>query len=381
MRKYLIIVLLSVLATAWLVGCSDDTTYKPVITRIEANVDCGYPPIDIQFVAFVSGGDPSADPTGANSNLTLEWDFADGSTGTGSIITHRYLEPGVFEVFATVTDDDGDSDQASVVVSLLPDSLFVTASNDTTVTASKAYFETPTLGDDGENGASNGTGGNSIRPHLVINEILAFNESIIQNPVNAQYEPVLELYNPTDSNINMGGWSLSNDASNPGLWEFPPSINVPAGGYRLIWVDNRDLAGDNHTNFHMTNNWTDAPEDYDGKVYLYDPAGQEIDRAHLLNQRADVSFGHLPDACNDGLTPLNVMAELCGFDPIHGLYERFDFEWVMDDVLGSVYADRMPLHVFTTDDEGVREVVVTVFDTHTSVTRRDTVYVTVELPD
>lgn len=375
MRKILIPVLLLGLTTALLVGCGDDETLKPVITRIEANIDCSYAPVDVQFVAFVSGGDPSADPTGANTNLTLTWDFDDGGTGSGSIISHRFLEPGDYEIFATVTDDDGDSDRTSIMIELLPDSLFVVASNDTTVTASKAYFETPTLG------TSNGSGGTSIRQSVVINEILAFNESAFQNPVNEQYEPVLELYNPTDQTISLANWSLSNDTSNPRMWVMPASLSLAPGGFQIIWVDNHDLAGDNHTNFWMTGDYHGAPENYTGSIYLYNNAIREVDRVQLLNQRPDVSFGHIPDACDDGLVNLNVMADLCGFDPVNGLYQRFDFHWDMDDVLGTTYPDRAPSHVFTTGDAGDRQVVLTVFDTFTSVTRRDTVIVTVDLPD
>ncbi len=35
------------------------------------------------------------------------WDFGDGETGSGSVVTHRYATPGVYSVTLTVTDDDG----------------------------------------------------------------------------------------------------------------------------------------------------------------------------------------------------------------------------------------------------------------------------------
>ena len=374
MRKYLLIFCLTGLVMTLIIGCSDDTNLKPIITRIEASIECSPPPVYIQFFAVVTGGDPVDDPTGANTLLNLDWDFQDGGTGTGSIVTHRFDLPGEYTVVATVTDNDGDTDRDSILIEVRADSLFVVANNDTTVTASMAYFVAPTIG------TSNGSGGTYIRPSILFNEVLAFNESIILNPVNNQYEPVLELYNPTAEAVTLTDWSLSNDTSNPGLWTFPSGTVVEPGDYLIVWVDNRDGAADMHTNFHMTGNWDGVPEDFIGAIYLYDSSETLVDRVQLLAQHADQSCGLLPDASDDGLVILSVDADLCGFDPVNGLYERFNVTWDMDDALGSVYPVRQPRHVFNTNDIGDRMVIVTVYDTHTSVTRLDTVMVNVLMP-
>ena len=361
-----------------IVGCSDETNLRPVITRIEANVTCGVAPVDVQFVAIVTGGNPIPDPTGSNAPLTVTWDFDDGDEANGSIASHRFLAPGGYTVLATVTDDDGDTDTLSVFVEVQSDSLYIQASADTTVTASMAYFTAPTLG------VSNGSGGINIRQRVLFNEVLAFNESIIQNPVNGLYEPVLELHNPLAEPVSLTGWSLSDDTSVPNKWSFAPTASIDPGGFLMIWVDNRDIAGDDHTNFHMTGNWTGVPEEFVGAIYLYDASELLVDRVLLLNQHADQSFGHLPDASDDGLATLSVVADLCGFDPEAGFFDRFNFFWDMDDVLGSTYPIREPRHVFNTEDAqltgGQREVIVSVYDTHTNVTRFDTVTVTVEMP-
>lgn len=377
MRKFTLIsclACLACLALALLASCSSDENLIPTITRIEANVECGVAPVDVQFVAFVTGGDPTPDPTGANAPLDVTWDFMDGETGIGSVAAHRFMEPGEYDVTATVTDDDGDSDTMNIFVEILSDSLFVMASNDTTITASMAFFTEPSLG------TSNGSGGNILRETIVINEVLAFNESAVVNPANGAYEPLLELYNPTTEAVPLYGWSMTNDSSEPGKWHFAVGQVMQPGEILIIWVDNRDIAGDTHTNFHMTNEFLGPPEEYTGSIYLYNANEELIDRVQLLNQRVDVSFGHLPDASDDGLVTLSVDANLCGFDPETGLYTRFNFSWDMDDALDSVYPQRAPEHVFTTDDAGQRSVIVTVFDTFTSVTRADTVTITVELP-
>jgi hypothetical protein len=39
--------------------------------------------------------------------VSYEWDFGDGTTGTGEITYHKYCEVGTYDVKMTVTDDDG----------------------------------------------------------------------------------------------------------------------------------------------------------------------------------------------------------------------------------------------------------------------------------
>ena len=107
---------------------------------------------------------------------------------------------------------------------------------------------------------------------------------------------------------------------------------------------------------------------------------QIVDSAILRNQQVDVSYGHYPDASESGVAVLSVVPDLCGFDPGLGQFERFNFLWTVNDVLDSSYRSRRTVHDFCIEDAGDLDVVITVFDTHTSVTRHDTVTVTVEAP-
>jgi PKD repeat protein len=68
-------------------------------------------------------GSGSSDADGAIARY--DWDFGDGTTGSGATPTHVYNESGVFEVALTVTDDSGtirssDTDTLSVVVNEAP---------------------------------------------------------------------------------------------------------------------------------------------------------------------------------------------------------------------------------------------------------------------
>lgn len=71
-------------------------------------------PVDVQFDAGAS-----YDPDG--SIVTYDWDFGDGSTGSGAVVTHTYDPPtgGVFTVTLTVTDNMGASASLSRYVTAL----------------------------------------------------------------------------------------------------------------------------------------------------------------------------------------------------------------------------------------------------------------------
>jgi len=375
-RRVLPIALAAVVAAALLVGCGEDEDFAPVITRIQANIDCGIAPTEVQFVAFVSGGDPGADPTGANTNLDILWNFQDGATGTGSITHHLFEEPGIYEVAVTVTDDDGDSKSSFVTVEIRDDSLTVMTVPDTTVTASLAYFPTHTIG-----ATNGGAGGESFRTQPVINEILAFN-TVLPNPENLnRLDPVLELYNPADTAVSLSNWSLTNDPYDRDKFLFASTVSIPARGYYRVWMNGRGQStGTTQTNFNLLAGWTGDPADFVADIYLYDANRNPVDMKPIRNSATNVSFGHIPDACTDGTVLLSAAATVCGFDPELGQFERFDFLWRSGSVLGSTYPERLASHMFTVQDAGLRPVVVSVFDTFLSVTRHDTVMVEVLLP-
>ncbi len=64
------------------------------------------------LLACEFSGAASTDPDGTVEDY--EWDFGDGSAGTGATVTHDYAEAGTYDVTLTVTDDDGATDDTSI---------------------------------------------------------------------------------------------------------------------------------------------------------------------------------------------------------------------------------------------------------------------------
>ncbi|MDO4994495.1 MAG: Ig-like domain-containing protein [Bacteroidales bacterium] len=78
----------------------------------------------------------------------------------------------------------------------------------------------------------------------VINEIMSGNAEQFLDPTY-NFGGWIELYNPTDKAAPLGGFYLSDDATNLQKWHMPATMGVvPAHGYKVIWFDNN---GPKHT--------------------------------------------------------------------------------------------------------------------------------------
>lgn len=80
---------------------------------------------------------------------------------------------------------------------------------------------------------------------VVINEFTGNNKTIIADE-NGDYEDWLELYNDGDAAVDLEGYGLTDDPTDPFQWVFPSVILAP-GEHLLVWTsgkDRRSEAGD-----------------------------------------------------------------------------------------------------------------------------------------
>jgi len=70
-------------------------------------------------------GSASADADGTIASYA--WNFGDGSTGSGSLVWHRFTTAGTYIITLTVTDDDGATDSTSLAVQVGPSNQSPTA--------------------------------------------------------------------------------------------------------------------------------------------------------------------------------------------------------------------------------------------------------------
>lgn len=80
--------------------------------RIEASIERGPAPLRVSL-----DGRGSSDPDG--EVVTWRWDFGDGTTGRGPVLSHTFDSPGVYQVELTVFDEPGDLGRATLTVTVL----------------------------------------------------------------------------------------------------------------------------------------------------------------------------------------------------------------------------------------------------------------------
>jgi len=121
---------------------------------------------------------------------------------------------------------------------------------------------------------------------LVISEFLAINDSGLADG-HGNRSDWIEIYNPGDSAVDLGGWYLTDRADNPTKWQFPPHT-LDAGDYLVVFASQKDTGGppgELHTNFKL---------DGDGEyLALVDADGTVVAEyaPQYPPQVADVSYG------------------------------------------------------------------------------------------
>lgn len=123
---------------------------------------------------------------------------------------------------------------------------------------------------------------------IVINEFMADNESIILDDFG-DYEDWVELYNTTDNPINLNGYFLTDDFSEPKKWALPDSTIQP-GEFFLIWADNDDEEGPLHTNFGLSNDGEEVGLYFQDVLEL-----KMVDTLSFGPQSDDISYGRQTD--------------------------------------------------------------------------------------
>jgi len=125
---------------------------------------------------------------------------------------------------------------------------------------------------------------NPIRAELYINEFMADNDHIIADNVG-DYDDWIELFNDFDYAVQLSGYYLTDDLTNPTQWPLP-DVSIPAKGYLVIWADDQADQGELHANFKLGAGGEQIGLYHDGAF---------LDSLTFGEQSLDVSFGRYPD--------------------------------------------------------------------------------------
>ena len=126
-------------------------------------------------------------------------------------------------------------------------------------------------------------------PTLYINEFLADNATILQDPDDpGEFPDWIELYNPSLQAINLNGYYLSDDLGNPTKYRLEQDLILPALGFVLFYADDEPEQGVQHLNFKLSS--TNGED-----LVLSGPDQIILDSYSFGPQETDISEGRLPD--------------------------------------------------------------------------------------
>ena len=126
----------------------------------------------------------------------------------------------------------------------------------------------------------------SLLGQIVINEFSASNFDSHQDNYG-EYEDWIELYNTSNSDVDLNGWYLTDKPNNPTKWQFPSSFIVSANSVAIIYCSGLDEinGGVAHSNFKITQT------KFNEVFVLSDASGSVVDSISVMPAQKSHSRG------------------------------------------------------------------------------------------
>ena len=127
---------------------------------------------------------------------------------------------------------------------------------------------------------------------IVINEFMASNDSISGIvDLDGESDDWIELYNNTNSTVNLSGLYLSDDTNQLDKWQFPFGSYLLPKGYMIIWSDKDSIQFGLHSNFNLKKDG--------GSLILSNTDLSIVDQVDFDLQTTNVSAARIPNGTGD----------------------------------------------------------------------------------
>ena len=120
---------------------------------------------------------------------------------------------------------------------------------------------------------------------LVINEFLAIN-TLLEKDEYSDREDWIELYNTTNSLLDLSNTYLSDDILFPMKWKFPNGTTVNPHSFMMVWADDDSLQKVYHTNFLLNSL---------GEKLMLSQGSTIIDSLTFGPQGPNITYGRCPN--------------------------------------------------------------------------------------
>lgn len=175
---------------------------------------------------------------------------------------------------------------------------------------------------------------------ITINELLASNTIGEQNELGA-FEDWIELYNNTDTLINLHGLYLSDDSAQLNKYAFPANATINAHSFITVWADQETLSTGLHANFKLSATGE--------SIILSDGLNIILDSITYDAQVANISLARCPDGigsfeislqpsfngsnCADNINSIKLSKVACSPNPSNGI---ITLEFVSGNLMNSI---------------------------------------------
>ncbi|GAL76037.1 hypothetical protein JCM19275_2169 [Nonlabens ulvanivorans] len=150
---------------------------------------------------------------------------------------------------------------------------------------------------------------------LVINEIMASNSTTAVDD-DGEYEDWVELYNNSSSTLSLDNLYLSDDATDPLMWQFPSGTTIAPDSYLIVWCD-KDLTQTGlHADLKFSSNGEDAVLSYDN--------GTVLESITFGAQTTDMGYARVPNGTG------NFVIQAPTFGTNNETLSNSDFELITD---------------------------------------------------
>ncbi len=124
---------------------------------------------------------------------------------------------------------------------------------------------------------------------VVLNEIMPSNDNLFVNP-DGLFTDWIELYNTSNSSVNLTGYFLSDDPLNLYKWNFPAGSSIGPDQYLIVWADASGQTG-LHTNFKLSSTGE--------TLYFSAPDGTPIESLSYGSVPSNKTVARFPNGLGD----------------------------------------------------------------------------------